>query len=360
MNPFDMAYMQVAHDILLEGEPKSDRTGVGTVSVFGKQLRASLMGGQIPLFTCRDVPYRSFIHEMLWFISGSTDIEYLKRNNVSIWDSWVLEDTKRFDDAGKLTGGSIGPGAYGSQWRDWNDTRVVDRSEEAAHIKRGFTSLGKLGHSDVVVRRRIDQLQNCIDQLRTNPDSRRIIMMAYNPAAVDDCALPPCHSLVQFWTREMTVSEIINKLTPDEYTKFQDWMTFRVPSAVDTMNEDAMAWFRDNGVKTRALSIHLFCRSQDFLLGSVFNIAQYGLLAHMVAQCANMVAEELVWTGSDVHIYKDQIDIFNETLGTDPESYSLPTLKLNPTITEINDFEFSDIEIIDYVGGPKVTFPVAV
>lgn len=341
MNSFDRAYLDVLEEIEHKGFTKDDRTGTGTISRFGTQARFNLKDNRIPLLSLRKVFHRSFIHETLWFLSGSTDIEYLKKNNVSIWDSWVKPGTERYRELSKeeideprvLIGGSIGDGAYGSQWRAWDDTRIVQTNSVDEYVKRGFEYMGRLGETDKsIVRRVIDQIANVVQLLKTNPDSRRILLVAFNPSRVDDCVLPACHSFVQWWTRELTESE---------------------RSELASKNPD------NPNIPTRALSCHLYMRSNDVGVGAVFNIPQYGLLTHMLAQVTGMVAEEFIWTNGDSHIYLNHKDGLKELFNR--EGYSEEArVKLNPEITGIDDFRFEDIEIVNYKCGDTIKFPVAI
>lgn len=306
-------------DILNLGYSKEDRTGTGTIGLFGQMLNFDLSDGQIPLVTSRKVPYNSFIHELLWFISGSTDIKYLKDNKVSIWDNWVKPETKTVDPStGALTGGSIGTGAYGAMWRNIEDIRHISRYDLDKYRARGFeiidTSTSQLYFT---VKRKIDQLANAIELLRTNPDSRRIIVSAWNPDKIDEAVLPPCHTLFQFYSR------------------------------------------LDSDTGRRKLSMLLYCRSQDYPIGTVFNIAQYGCLLHMVAQVVDMDPDEFTWVGGDVHIYNNQIELAEEQVQRNVSGDS-PRLILNPDIKEIDQFTFKDFQIVDYNPQDPISYPIAI
>lgn len=353
INTTDDVYMDVVSTICFHGFEKGDRTGVGTTSYFGTQGRFSLKHGEIPVITRREVILRSVIHELLWFISGSTDIEYLKQNKVSIWDSWVIPGTERFDEGGKLIGGSIGKGAYGSQWRNREDTVIVPKTtNDAEYLGKGFTYLGDVD-SGKVFTRRIDQLQNVINTLKTNPDSRRILITAFNPDKEDFCALPPCHSYVQFWSRELEFEERLKE------------MLYRAKTDVSIVysegfsEEDTIALMDKHNIPTRTLSCQLYMRSNDVLLGGVFNIAQYGILTHMIADIVNMATDEFIWTVGDAHIYDNQKEGLNELFKREPVN-CVPKIKFKRKVDRIDDFVFDDIEIIDYHHREKISFPVAV
>lgn len=264
--------MQQYHDllrhILEKGTDKTDRTGTGTRSVFGYQMRFDLAEG-FPLVTTKKVHLKSIIYELLWFLKGQTNIAYLKENGVSIWDEWADEN------------GELGP-VYGKQWRSWE---------------------GKDGKV-------IDQITDLLQQLKNSPDSRRMIVSAWNVAELSQMALMPCHSLFQFY------------------------------------------------IAGGKLSCQLYQRSADVFLGVPFNIASYALLTHMVAQVAGLAPGDFVHTFGDVHIYNNHIEQVNLQLSRTP--YPLPKLKLNPAVNNLFDFRFEDIEILNYQCHPGIKAPVAV
>ncbi|HBN14688.1 MAG: thymidylate synthase [Gammaproteobacteria bacterium] len=261
-------YQDLLQRILDEGAEKSDRTGTGTLSVFGHQMRFDLQQG-FPLVTTKKLHLRSIIHELLWFLSGDTNIRYLKENGVSIWDEWADEN------------GDLGP-VYGFQWRSWP---------------------GKDGQS-------VDQISKVVEQIRNNPDSRRHMVVAYNPAYVDDMALPPCHSLFQFY------------------------------------------------VANGKLSCQLYQRSADTFLGVPFNIASYALLTHMMAQQCDLEVGEFIWTGGDTHLYSNHLEQARLQLTREP--LPLPTLHIKRRPGSIFDYQFDDFEIQNYQSHPHISAPVAV
>ena len=261
-------YLDLLRHISLNGTLKSDRTGTGTKSVFGYQMRFDL-GEGFPLLTTKKVHLKSIIYELLWFISGSTNIRYLKDHGVSIWDEWADEN------------GDLGP-VYGYQWRSWP------------------TPDGGA----------IDQLSNVMEQIKHNPDSRRLIVSAWNPAEVDRMALPPCHSLFQFY------------------------------------------------VADGKLSCQLYQRSADTFLGVPFNIASYALLTQMIAQCCGLQAGCFVHTLGDAHIYTNHFEQVALQLSREPRA--LPRMKLNPDKKNIFDFEYEDFELVGYDPWPAIKAPVAV
>ncbi|RPD44776.1 thymidylate synthase [Paracnuella aquatica] len=269
--------MQQYHDllrhILANGVHKSDRTGTGTQSVFGYQMRFDLQKG-FPLVTTKKVHLKSIIYELLWFLKGATNIAYLKEHKVSIWDEWA-------DEAGEL-----GP-VYGKQWRSWAgaDGKVVDQITELIH------------------------------QLKTNPDSRRLIVSAWNVAELPQMALMPCHALFQFYT------------------------------AV-------------NSAGKRTLSCQLYQRSADVFLGVPFNIASYALLTMMIAQVCDMEPGEFIHTFGDVHIYSNHMEQVALQLSREP--FPLPTMQLNKEVTDIFSFQYEDFTLTNYQSHPAIKAPVAV
>ncbi|MDQ0348460.1 thymidylate synthase [Ancylobacter vacuolatus] len=261
-------YHELLERVLREGTRKDDRTGTGTLSVFGHQMRFDL-GEGFPLVTTKKLHLRSIIHELLWFLAGDTNIAYLKENGVSIWDEWA--------DAN----GDLGP-VYGHQWRSWPD-----------------------GQGGV-----IDQIAQLVAEIRRNPDSRRLIVSAWNPADVPVMALPPCHCLFQFY------------------------------------------------VQNGRLSCQLYQRSADIFLGVPFNIASYALLTHMVAQVTGLEAGDFVHTFGDAHIYLNHLDQVHEQLSRAPRA--LPRLQLNPDVHDLFAFRFEDIAIEGYDPHPAIKAKVAV
>lgn len=261
-------YLDLMRHIMAHGVEKTDRTGTGTISVFGYQMRFNLADG-FPLVTTKKCHLRSIIHELLWFLKGDTNIAYLKENGVRIWDDWADEE------------GNLGP-VYGAQWRSWP-------------AQNGTT---------------IDQIATLLNQLKTNPDSRRLIVNSWNVGLIDKMALPPCHCLFQFY------------------------------------------------VAQGKLSCQLYQRSADVFLGVPFNIASYALLMSMIAQVTGLEVGEFVHTLGDAHLYLNHLEQAQEQVSRTP--YGLPTLKLNPSITALEDFRFEDIEIVNYEAHPHIKAPIAV
>ena len=261
-------YLDLMRHVREHGTFKSDRTGTGTYSVFGHQMRFDLAAG-FPLVTTKKCHLKSIVHELLWFLKGSTNIASLKEHGVSIWDEWADEN------------GDLGP-VYGYQWRSWP-------APDGRHI---------------------DQIANLMAMLKKNPDSRRLIVSAWNPALIDEMALPPCHALFQFY------------------------------------------------VADGKLSCQLYQRSADIFLGVPFNIASYALLTLMVAQVAGLQPGEFIWTGGDCHLYANHLEQADLQLTREP--LPLPSMKLNPEVKDLFDFRFEDFELVGYEAHPHIKAPVAV
>ena len=261
-------YHDLLKHVLNTGVKKSDRTGTGTISTFGYQMRFNLNDG-FPLITTKKVHLKSIIHELLWFLKGDTNTKYLKENGVSIWDEWADEN------------GDLGP-VYGCQWRSWE------------------TSDGRI----------IDQISDVIKQIKTNPDSRRLIVSAWNVGDLDKMALMPCHNLFQFY------------------------------------------------VANNRLSCQLYQRSADVFLGVPFNIASYALLTQMIAQVCNLELGDFVHSFGDVHIYLNHMEQVNLQLSRTPKS--LPQMKINPEVKDIFDFKYADFELVNYDPEPAIKAPVAI
>src|SRR5687767_4236294 len=272
-------YLALLKHIKENGVYKSDRTGTGTTSCFGYQMRFDLQKG-FPLVTTKKLHLKSIIHELLWFLKGETNIKYLKENNVRIWDEWANEQ------------GELGP-VYGKQWRSW----AAGSGAEGAQT--------------------IDQISDVIRQIKTNPDSRRLIVSAWNVADLPNMALMPCHVLFQFYVSP----------TPD-------------------------------GAGRPRLSCQLYQRSADVFLGVPFNIASYALLTHMIAQVCDLEPGEFIHTFGDVHIYSNHMEQVELQLSRSP--YPLPTMKLNPAVKNIFDFKFEDFTLENYQSHPAIKAPVAV
>ena len=270
-------YLDLLQHILDKGVQKHDRTGTGTISTFGYQMRFDLQKG-FPLVTTKKVHTKSIIHELLWFLKGETNIKYLKENGVSIWNEWANEK------------GELGP-VYGKQWRSWE---------------------GKDGKV-------VDQISDLINQIKSNPDSRRLIVSAWNVTELPEMALMPCHTLFQFY-----------------------------------VSPPGVGGRRGRG----RLSCQLYQRSADVFLGVPFNIASYALLTLMIAQVCDLEPGEFIHTFGDVHIYNNHMEQVNLQLSRTP--FPLPAMKLNPSVKNIFDFKFEDFTLENYQSHPAIKAPVAV
>jgi len=304
-------YLDFLWEVLNHGTHKSDRTGTGTTSMFGHQMRFDLSDG-FPLLTTKKVHLKSIIHELLWFLSGSTNIQYLRENGVKIWDDWASDE------------GYLGP-VYGAQWRRWEKT-------DGRHV---------------------DQIAEVVRQLKEDPDSRRIIVSAWNVGDLDKMALPPCHAFFQFWTREISHAERFSVFA----TKYLgSGLTARdIP---DPNVEAQKALFDKMGVPTRKLSCQLYQRSADVFLGVPFNIASYSLLTMMLAQVCGMEPGEFVWAGGDCHVYDNHQE--QVALQMTRRPHRLPTMHLNPEVKDIFSFSYEDFTLQGYVCDPAIPAPVAV
>lgn len=296
-------YHDMLRHIMARGVKKSDRTGTGTISVFGYQERFNMMDG-FPLLTTKKMHTRSIVHELLWFIRGDTNIKYLNDHGVTIWDEWADEN------------GDLGP-VYGAQWRAWDG---------------------------------IDQLAGVIEQIKKTPDCRRQIVSSWNVSELHMMALHPCHILFQFWSRELSLKERVQLAQDRGYDA-------EMPHS--SMEFDALSeWLTSRGVPERALSMQMYQRSCDTFLGVPFNIASFALLLHMVAQCVGMVAEEFIHTYGDLHIYLNHLQQVELQLERNP--YPLPELWLNPDVTQIDDFRVEDIEVRGYTSHKAIKAPISV
>lgn len=261
-------YLDLMRHVKEHGVRKDDRTGTGTLSVFGYQMRFDI-GEKFPAVTTKKLHFKSIIHELLWFLKGETNIKYLKENKVTIWDEWADEK------------GDLGP-VYGSQWRSW-------------HTPDGHT---------------IDQISQVIDQIKTNPDSRRLIVSAWNVSEIEKMALAPCHAMYQFY------------------------------------------------VADGRLSCQMYQRSADIFLGVPFNIASYALLTMMIAQVCDLKPGEFIHTLGDAHLYLNHLDQVGEQLTRNP--LPLPVMKINPEVKSIFDFQYDDFELVGYQSHPAIRAPIAV
>ena len=341
-------YLALMQDILDNGVVKKDRTGVGTLSVFGRQLRFDLKEG-FPLVTTKKVHLKSIIHELLWFLNGDTNVKYLQENGVKIWNAWSDEE------------GNLGP-VYGKQWREWRDCKVVEchdvrRTQQL--MQRGYKYIGNMkedGTTYLVYEKAHDQISKVIQQLREDPDSRRIIVSAWNVGDLDDMALNPCHNYFQFYTTEMTLLERLDWYEVNEPEKFANAPLI---NHEDIDSEERLHKILDReSIPRRKLSCFYMMRSNDYLLGAPFNVASYALLTHMIAQQLNMVPDELVYSGVDVHLYSNHLEQAKLQLTREP--YPLPKLVIKRKPDSIFDYKYEDFELVGYQSHDTIKAPIAV
>lgn len=348
-------YLELMHTVLNDGHEKADRTGTGTISIFGHQMRFDLRKG-FPLVTTKKLHLRSIIHELLWFLNGDTNIRYLKDNNVSIWDGWVDEN------------GDLGP-VYGKQWRNWKTVvRVVDNPKQIVALKsKGYREVGDVTDGQVkrgaFLEYSYDQIQTVIDQLRNDPDSRRIIVSAWNVGELDQMALAPCHSFFQFYTRVLNYKERLQWVKDNCWEALDAWQEATNEQIAmkeidhDEADEQLVEWV-ESMAPERILSCQLYQRSADLFLGVCFNVASYALLIHMVAQQVGMAVGDFVWTGGDVHLYSNHLE--QATLQLSRVPHDLPKLVIKRKPDSIFDYKFEDFEIVGYTSHEKISAPVAI
>ncbi len=345
MNNLDKQYQNLLCDILENGIEKTDRTGTGTLSVFGRQIRHRMSEG-FPLLTTKKMAWKSIVTELLWFLRGDTNIKYLVDNNCHIWDGDVWKNyERRWENEGKFLSppvnkftkeelineiktnsmvakefGELGP-VYGAQWRRWGrknvtnydlkDVKCSDQPKVVEAIKNG-EDVSRYGVKIEYQNNSIDQIQNLIDELKTNPDSRRLMVSAWNVGELDKMVLPPCHYGFQIYTRELSQSERFN------------WYGNKIGSY---MHHDRIEHeMNENNVPTRAISLMWNQRSVDTFLGLPFNIASYGLLLELIANEVNMIPDELIGNLGDTHLYLNHVNQAKEQIGrdlTDEERYHI-------------------------------------
>ena len=307
---FMKQYLDLLQYVLDHGTERQDRTGTGTVGVFGYQMRFDL-GQGFPVLTTKKLHLRSIIYELLWFLRGDTNIKYLKDHGVSIWDEWADAE------------GNLGP-VYGSQWRSWPDGR-------------GGT---------------IDQIAKVVEQIKSNPYSRRLMVTAWNPAEIEEMALPPCHCLFQFYVEPSSTS--------DKVTESQSGKVATQSNNSDTqpLSHPATQPLSHSEAPKGHLSCQLYQRSADIFLGVPFNIASYALLTMMMAQVCGLEPGEFVHTFGDAHIYKNHLDQVHLQLTREPQP--LPTMHINPERKSIFDFEYEDFRLEGYDPHPHIKGEVSV
>jgi thymidylate synthase len=368
MNNLDKKYQELLQDILDNGVTKSDRTGTGTISVFGRQIRHKMSEG-FPLLTTKKMAWKTMVTELLWFLRGDTNIKYLVDNGCHIWDGdaykffknsfpikksnppkdYINEDGQlltqeefinkiKTDDEFAKKWGELGP-IYGKQWRGWTSTKAVEFDED---------TFVPIKYEDVRVN---DQIQNLINDLKTNPDSRRLMVNAWNVGELDQMVLPPCHYGFQVYTRELSVVERM-----EYYSKH-----FMKETESKTFDELLKVDYDGLNIPTRAISLMWNQRSVDTFLGLPFNIASYGLLLEIIAKEVNMVPDELVGNLGDVHLYSNHIEQAKEQINREP--MKLPTLGEIPDYLCMKDnwecYEPTDFTLENYESHPSIKAPLS-
>ena len=371
MNNLDRDYLNLLQDILDNGVEKKDRTGTGTLSVFGRQIRHSMKDG-FRLLTTKKMYFKGIVVELLWFLRGDTSIKYLLDNDCHIWDgdaykNYLIEDAKilpnmskekmtelgyrltqeefinktKTDDEFAKKWGDLGP-VYGKQWRNWEgkgDYRLPDKVSDWCYTESGLPLTEYQP-------KQIDQIANLIQDLKTNPDSRRLMVNAWNVGELDQMVLPPCHYGFQVYTRELSLAERLNLVS-----------TIIGEEKIRT-HEDNLERVEKLNIPTRAISLMWNQRSCDFPLGIPANIMSYGILLMMLAKQVNMVPDELIGNLGDCHIYLNQIEGVKEQITRIP--YKLPTVKLSDRIvSDLSEYTLNDIILENYQYHPRIYFPLS-
>lgn len=444
-NP-DLLYNILLHSIKEDGVDRPTRTGIASRSLFGRMMRFDIRDGRLPLYSIKKVFTKGIIHELLWMLSGDTNVRYLNENGVTIWNSWVKKGTEEYEpmsdediiaglikfyeeeggyekvditlaDAGTLEytyfqeprgevevhvtidrehlrsvythltgkepvvlmGGEL-PKIYQHQWRRWEDTRVIDTADTIDYMKRGYSAVVHIDEYSTVMRREIDQIKNVIEGLKKDPYGRRHIVSAWNVAEIEEMALPPCHSLFQFYARPLSFIERLStarrKFDPELPPKRLELTGQLVEHDLDavsvlavtldeiatlaeTSEDEAMHRLDALSIPRDALSCALYMRSNDTVLGNPFNVVQYSLLTHLVAQCVGMATDAFILFIGDAHIYHDQFEGLKEQFRRDPVHTNVPRVTLNPLIKDIFGFQAKDIQITGYESNPPIKFPPA-
>jgi len=389
MNKLDKTYQDLLQDILDNGVTKQDRTGTGTISVFGRQIRHNMKDG-FPLLTTKKMPWKSIVTELLWFLRGDTNIKYLVDNNCHIWDGDAHKNYSRFiesdanqnnkleivkipeskeifiktikcdDEIVRKMGrrycenfakqwGELGP-IYGKQWRSWRH-----------HYPKTYPEVSQ--YEQYIGVKTIDQIQNLINDLKTNPDSRRLMVNAWNVGELNQMVLPPCHYGFQVYTRELSFmerKEILRKTLSKRYPPLSVNVSMKMYEGEEAFKEI----FETENIPTRAISLMFNMRSNDVPLGLPFNISSYGLLLEIIGKMVNMIPDELITNLGDAHIYKNQVDGVKEQLTREP--FELPKLVMsnqinfNESVDEfLNSCLITDFIVENYQSHPTIKIPLS-
>jgi thymidylate synthase len=344
MNQLDIDYQNLLKDILENGVSKNDRTGTGTLSVFGRQIKYNFKDGKFPLLTTKKMAFKSMVTELLWFLRGDTNIKFLVDNDCNIWNGDAYKafhskfpetemmskedfiETIRVNNEFAKKHGDLGP-IYGAQWRKWGGLQDLTDDDKPIYL---------------------DQITNLISELKTNPDSRRLMVSAWNVGDLDQMVLPPCHYGFQVYTRELTYNEREQLALSNPIIK----------ELCDLKGPMTPKGWDDYNVPTRAISLMYNTRSQDVPLGTPFNIASYALLLTMIAKQVNMIPDQLIANMGDCHIYLNQIDGVKEQLTREP--YELPTVKISDrVVNDISKYTLDDITLENYQYHPSIKMPLS-
>lgn len=403
MNNLDTQLKELYKKILSKNNYRIDRTGVGTKSIFGHSMKFDLREG-FPLTTLRKIHIKSLIHELLWFLGsyddeykkfGKTNIKYLLMNGVSFWTDWCYENYKseklrkyqsndlkdsktvkkfRFlsqkdfekkiikDDDFALKWGNLGDGSYAKSWTDYGGySELVQEKNIIKTTNSDHQIIDNLGYREIYFKG-INQINNLINQLIENPESRRLIVNAWNVEEMEDTLLPPCHMMFQCYTDILSMEErIVYCETNYNKNDINSYMTKNKIENWDEIRRDPRKQIKilDHfNVPERFLDLQLYQRSSDQFLGGPYNVASYSLLLHMIAQVTNMIPREFIWTIGDTHLYANSIEATEELINR--EIRELPKLKINPDIQNIYGFRYEDFEIVDYNPHPNIKVEVAV
>ena len=384
MNNLDKQYTDLLQDILEHGTRKMDRTGTGTISVFGRQIRHKMSEG-FPAITTKKMAFKTMVTELLWFLRGDTNIKFLVDNNCHIWDGdayknylfnsdWfpissvnggfigtktdsdeimtqeLFIDKIKTDAEFAKKWGELGP-VYGKQWRNWAKFNEKVYTKQVREVPEGgrfaeTRNVNWVGGSEVVY---IDQIANLINDIKTNPDSRRLLVSAWNPADLPNQVLPPCHYGFQVYTRELSLEERVEIYGVEKIqTNNAGW--YECSLAELDVNQA--------NIPKRAISLMFNMRSTDVGLGLSFNLSSYGLLLMMIAKQVNMVPDELIYNGGDVHLYLNHIEPIKEQLTREP--YELPTVKISDrVVNDISEYTLDDITLENYQSHPSIKMPLS-
>lgn len=329
-------YLDTLKYVYENGTVKKDRTGTGTISTFGEFERYDLRNNRLPLITTKSMHLPTVIHELLWMLSGDTDVGYLIANGVRIWNEWVDPTTAVYDNEGKLKSGNLNK-VYGQQWRNIQDTRILGKGiTPNAFQQANYIVEGTLEDGRIVLNRTIDQIQIVLDQLKNDPDSRRILLSAWHVPDIDQMSLAPCHHVVQFYTRELSLEE-----RQAHYT-------------AGALDHDALDGLL---VPRRGISSMLTMRSNDIFLGKPYNIAFYSLLTHALAMQFNFQAEDFVIVTGDSHVYSNHVKQTELQLSREPHKSPEVTIE---SVGDIRRLVYEDFTIHGYTHHPHIPAKVAV